>query len=110
MKTRVLLALLVAVLCSPAFAEDSAPTAGPLRLQAAFELFPLGSSRDTIQGHTGTTDKAVAYGFSTTFDIAVGRYVRLGVAPRVILNVRSSSADAADPEDRELDLRVQLAA
>src|SRR5215831_15334029 len=103
MKTRIL-ALPVALLCSPAFAEDVAPTAGPLRLEAAFELLPMGSARGTVLGTTVTTDTVVAYGISTTFDAAVGRYLRLGVAPRLIFNVKSSDSNANDTADKELDL------
>jgi hypothetical protein len=115
MKTQMTLAVatLGALVCAPAFADDGISTTGTdskIAVQAQFEVLPIGSAKGTIADTSTSTDTAVAYGISGTFEYALTPYLSLGVAPRLVLHVISDEATAEDTSDKELDLRARLRA
>jgi opacity protein-like surface antigen len=95
---------------SSAFAQDygTSTAGGPpkLTVQAQAELMPLGSVSGTTGGITVGTDTAVAYGVSAGVDYAVTPYLRVGVAPRLVLNVKSHYP--MDHAGKEIDLRARV--
>jgi opacity protein-like surface antigen len=99
-----------ALLSSSAFADDQVSTSASskMRVQAQFELLPVGSGKGTLGGISMTTDTEVAYGISGAFDYALTPYLSLGVAPRLVFNVKSKDAASQDSADKELDLRARI--
>jgi opacity protein-like surface antigen len=100
----------VALLSSPAFADDSVSTTASdskMRVEAQFELLPLGSAKTTVGAMSASNDTAVAYGISGAFDYAVMPYLSIGVAPRLVLNVKPSDSQG-DSSDKEIDLRARV--
>jgi Outer membrane protein beta-barrel domain len=95
----------------PTFAEDgSASTttaARRMRAQAQLELLPRGTLRSTLGNATNIADAAVAYGIAGAFDHAVTSYLRVGVSPRLVLNIAASN-DQSDDADKEIDLRARV--
>jgi opacity protein-like surface antigen len=100
------------LLSSSAFAQDGGayPTtdASKVTVQAQVELLPLGSERATIGNISLNTDTAVAYGISGAVDYAVTPYLRIGVAPRLVLNVKSDDPMTEDSADKQIDLRARI--
>lgn len=113
MKSRMILAgtTLGMLISSSVFAEDignSASGAAPrMRVQAQVELLPIGSGKATMANLSTTHDTALAYGVSGMFDYALTPYLSIGVAPRLVFNVKPDDADG-DSADKELDLRARL--
>ena len=104
-------ATLGTLLSSSAFADDesiSASAAAPrMRAQAQVELLPLGTGKQTLGDASMSRDAAVAYGISAGFDYAITPYLSIGVAPRLLLNVKPSDQDGGT-SDKELDLRARV--
>lgn len=96
---------------SPAFADDRITAeAARFQVQAQIELLPLGSMTAQLdEGGTLKTDSAVAYGVCGMVDYALTRYLRIGVAPRVIRNVTTANAPPQQHADSEIDLRLRVA-
>jgi opacity protein-like surface antigen len=115
MKARIILAAgtLGALISSSAFAEGedtagrSAPASG-MRAAAQVEMLPLGSGKTTSDGSSMSRDTATAYGVTAMFDYAINPYLSVGVAPRLLLNVKSSDASAGETANKELDLRARI--
>jgi opacity protein-like surface antigen len=102
----------VALLSSPAFADDSISTNASdskMRVEAQFELLPLGSAKETTAGISVSGDTAVAYGISGAFDYAVMPYLSIGVAPRLVLNVKGKDNETGNSSN-EIDLRARIRA
>jgi opacity protein-like surface antigen len=101
------------LLSSSAFADDesiSASAAAPrMRAQAQFELLPLGTGKQTLGNQSMSQDTAVAYGISAAFDYALTPYLSVGVAPRLVLNVKPSEQQGGTT-DKEIDLRARILA
>jgi opacity protein-like surface antigen len=115
MKTRIILATgtLATLLSAPAFAEDGVATgaAAPrLSAQAQIELLPSGSASASVGSNTISTDTAVAYGVSGMLDYAVTPNISIGVAPRLVLNVKASDAADRDGSGKQIDLRARVLA
>jgi opacity protein-like surface antigen len=113
MKIRMILAAgtLGTLLSSSVFADDesiSASAAAPrMRAQAQVELLPLGSGKQTLGGMSFSRDTALAYGISAAFDYAITPYLSVGVAPRLVLNVKPSDQEGGTT-DKEIDLRARV--
>lgn len=104
---------LATLFAAPAFAQESAaPAASDSKLsaQAQVEVLPLGSAEATIGDMSMSSDAAVAYGVSGMFDYAITPNLSIGVAPRLLLNVRAADAAPEDKAGKELDLRARLLA
>jgi opacity protein-like surface antigen len=99
------------LLSSSAFADDesiSASAAAPkMRAQAQFELLPLGTGKQSIGGQSMSQDAALAYGISAAFDYAVTPYLSVGLAPRLVLNIKPSDQEGGTT-DKEIDLRARV--
>ena len=117
MNVRIILAAgsLGVVMSSAAFAQDqdgggSAGAAAPAKLSAAaqIEMLPMGSGKTSINGESMSKDTAFAYGVSAKFDYAINPYFSVGLAPRLVLNVKAT--DGTDDEaGKQYDLRARLA-
>lgn len=114
MKTRMFLVAgsLGMLMSTAAFAEDESTsvtaTSSRMRAQAQFELLPLGSGDQTLAGASMSRDTALAYGISAGFDYAVLPYLSIGVAPRLVLNVKPKEAADGTDADKEVDLRARI--
>jgi outer membrane protein W len=118
MNTRIILALALAagtlgtLLSSSAFAQESgsSTTATPskMRVAAQVEVLPVGTGKTTIADTSMSSDAAVAYGISGTFDYALTPYLSIGAAPRLILNVTPDDADDDVDADKAIDLRARI--
>jgi hypothetical protein len=99
------------VVSSSAFAQDygTSTAGGPpkLTVQAQAELMPLGSASASMNGSSVGIDSAVAYGVSAGVDYAVTPYLRVGAAPRLVLNVKSDDP-MVDRAGKEIDLRARI--
>jgi opacity protein-like surface antigen len=98
---------------SAAFAQEEAGGIGDaaahkLSASAQFELLPAGSGKTTVNGESMSRDAAVAYGITAMFDYAINPYFSVGVAPRLMLNVKPSDAAAGEDADKEVDLRARI--
>src|SRR5512140_182988 len=115
MKVRRMLAIgaLGAWFSSPSFADEasvSATTAAPkMRVQAQFELLPMGSAKGHIADMATTTDLAVAYGITASFDYALTPYLSIGASPRLVFNLIADPANG-DTADKALDVRACIRA
>jgi len=116
MKARMILAVgtLATLMSSSAFAEDAAPSgsadSSKLRLAAQFEVLPLGSAKASAGGVSAPSqDTALAYGVSAALDYAVMPYLSIGLAPRLVFNVKADDS-SSDSADKELDLRARVQA
>jgi opacity protein-like surface antigen len=114
MKTHMILVTgtLGTLLSAPAFAGDDgvapAPVDSKLSVAAQFELLPLGSAKTTINDQSMSTDAAVAYGISGMLDYAITPNISVGVAPRLVFNVKASDAPSGENAGKQLDLRGRL--
>ena len=113
MKIRMILAAgtLGTLLSTSAFADDesiSASAAAPrMRAQAQVELLPLGSGKQTLGDLSMSNDTALAYGISAAFDYAITPYLSVGVAPRLVLNIKPDDQEGGTT-DKEIDLRARV--
>jgi hypothetical protein len=111
MKTRIVLTTLASVCfaATAAFAQAIHSTAAvpvKLRAQAQLELLPTGTTKVSGGDASMSVDNATAFAIAAAFDFSASKYVTLGVAPRMILNVNSS--DSTGGSSKELDLRLRL--
>jgi len=116
MKARIMFVAgtLGAMMSSAAFAQEPGAAAGDaavpkLSVAAQVEMLPTGSGKTTVNGASMSQDTAVAYGVTAMFDYAINPYLSVGVAPRLVLNVKPSDAAAGVDANRELDLRARIA-
>lgn len=106
---------LVAAMSTAAFAQEmeignQAP-ATKMRAGAQLEMLPMGSLEVPLgDGASVSADTAVAYGVSATFDYAVTPFLSVGVAPRLILNIKGEDTDGDSDAFKELDLRARVLA
>jgi len=105
------LGTLGALASSSAFAEEGAELAThatpAMRVSAQVEVLPFGSAKTSGgQVTPSSTDTAVAYGITGGFEYAVTRYLSVGAAPRLVLNVTPKDASSMDKAEKELDLRA----
>jgi hypothetical protein len=99
----------VALLSSPAFADEqisASASDSKMRIEAQFELLPLGSAKTTNDGESTSNDAAMAYGISGAFDYALTPYLSLGVAPRLVFNVKGKDASDEESASKQIDLRA----
>jgi opacity protein-like surface antigen len=100
------------MMSSAAFAQEAGgmgdAAAHKLSASAQFELLPVGSGKVTVNGDSMSQDTAVAYGITAMFDYAINPYLSVGVAPRLMLNVKASDAPEGESGDKELDLRARI--
>jgi len=112
--TGVLGSLLGSLLAPAAFAQEEgqlAAATSKISAQAQFELLPAGSAAMSAGGVSVSTDTAVAYGVTAMLDYAVTPYLSIGIAPRLVLNVKSDSSDGmngAVSAGKEIDLRARV--
>lgn len=83
---------------------SAAPATG-WRAQAQFEMLPMGSGTLTFNDQSSTADVATAYGITGMVDYAINRYLSVGIAPRLVLNVKGTDAMDAG---KEIDLRARV--
>jgi hypothetical protein len=114
MKTHITSLTLVAsslLLTATAFADEAITSRvePKIAVGAQVELLPLGSFH-LASGQLSRNDSAeIAYGVSGTFDYALHRYLSIGFAPRLVMNVIAK--DVANPDAaQQVDLRVRLKA
>jgi outer membrane protein W len=114
MMTRMFLAAgaVGALFSSSAFAEDGVSASASdskMRMEAQFELLPTGSGKTSAGGLSMTQDTAVAYGISAAFNYAITPNISIGVAPRLVLNVKPKTDSSTNTDsNKEIDLRAQL--
>jgi len=117
MKSRLILAAgsVATLVSSSAFAQDggvSATAEAPkMTVAAHVEVLPVGSAKLSTQGISDSQDTAVAYGISGSFDYALTRYLSIGVAPRLVLNIKPNQDNPGTTDTKageELDLRAQI--
>jgi outer membrane protein W len=117
MKAQMILAAstLATLVSSSAFAEEAgtgiADPSSKMRAFAQVEVAPTGSADSKLDGVAsdgGADDAAVAYGISGGFDYALHKYLSVGVAPRLLLNVKADQAGDNVKAGKEIDLRVRL--
>lgn len=115
MKARMMFVVgsLATLASSSAFAEESSTSltaeAPKMRLAAQVEVLPSGSADEKVGGVSANADMAVAYGISAGFDYAVHKYFSIGVAPRLLLNVKPDGDDGDDVDaNKAIDLRARL--
>jgi opacity protein-like surface antigen len=115
MKARIMFAagILGAMVSSSAFAQEQEGAVGdaaPRKLSAAaqVELLPMGTGKTTFEGESMSHDTATAYGITAMFDYAINPYLSVGVAPRLVLNVKASDAVAGQDAGKEVDLRARI--
>jgi hypothetical protein len=122
MKTPLVLGISLAtsLVASAAFAQD-APAGNVSReteraskrvsLGAQIELLPYGQISGGNDSNTINEDAAFAYGVGANLDFHLNRYLSIGLAPRMILNVTTKDQDA-DQEDqdalKQVDARVRV--
>jgi opacity protein-like surface antigen len=96
---------------SPAvFAQDSGGAAADpskITVQAQMEMLPLGSMSASAGGLSISTDTELAYGVSAGVDYAVTPYLRIGAAPRLVLNVKADGS-MSESSGKEIDLRARI--
>lgn len=116
MNARIMFAVgtLGALVSSAAFAEEqdgvaSGAAARKLSASAQVELLPMGSGKTTFNGESMSQDAAVAYGVGAVVDYAINPYLSVGVAPRLVLNVKSSDAQDGEDASKQVDLRARIA-
>lgn len=107
----------VSLLASSALAQEPSSStataaASKMSVGAQFELLPLGSAKATIEDQEfDSEDTAVAYGISAAFDYALTPFLKIGAAPRLILNVAPADDDGEEMDsDTAIDLRLRLLA
>jgi hypothetical protein len=98
----------------PAFADEACTctTTGPPRIgaQAQIELLTQGSSTYTLAADPPlTVDLATAYAISGVLDYAFTSFLRVGVAPRLILAIKEDGFATA-PTNKAVDVRVRIRA
>jgi hypothetical protein len=111
MKTRI--AMVVVALGSLAATsvhaqEASVATEAPakkMRVGAQLELVPAGSLETNVLGRSQSTDTAFAYGIGGSLDYDLTPMISIGVAPRLVFNLKGD-ADGAEAA-KELDLRAR---
>jgi hypothetical protein len=113
MNARIILAAgtLGTLLSSSAFADDGVTAtadAPKMSTQAQFELLPVGSASAKLNGQSQSHDTEIAYGISAGFDYALAPFLSVGVAPRLVFNVKSKDAAAGTKADKEIDLRARV--
>jgi opacity protein-like surface antigen len=107
------LGAMISMMSSSAFAQGqeggagAAPATG-LRAEAQFEVLPMGSGKTTFEGQSVTADTATAYGITGIVDYAINPYLSIGVAPRLVLNVKSTDAGDDTDASKEIDLRARI--
>lgn len=114
--TVLVVGILGALLSTPAFAGDlgaaAAPSPSRLRVQAQVEVLPTGSeslNADTPNGTSSLSmDADVAYGITGMIDYDLTPYLAVGVAPRLVLNVKVNDPAFRDRAGEELDLRAHV--
>ena len=104
MRNWLVLGVLVS-LSSTAFAEDAPLVDKKLQAGIGLELLPIGELKFEYNGDSETTDTEMAFGIAPFLDYAVGPNISLGVAPRLLFNVKGEDGDEAA---KQLDLRVRL--
>jgi hypothetical protein len=80
-------------------------------LGAQIELLPYGQISGGTDSATIDSDAAFAYGVAANLDFHVNRYLSIGLAPRMILNVTSKDADDDQEDDdalKQVDARVRV--
>jgi hypothetical protein len=99
-------------LLSPlAIADDGVPTTNLRRIgvQAQLEVLTQGSAT-YVQGEPPlTVDFATAYAISGVLDYAFTPYLRIGLAPRLILHVKDDGYPT-NPVNKALDVRARVRA
>lgn len=119
MNTRIFTALLstaaLTALTSTALAEEagsvSASASSKMRVQAQVEMLPVGDVEIGVDDQSQSYDAELAYGISAAFDYAVTPYLSVGVAPRLVLNVRPDGSEFEDDDaGKQLDLRARVLA
>jgi len=119
MSSRMILAAgsLATLISSSAFAQEGGVSgtaeAPKMTVAAQIEVLPVGSAKLSAPGvaDVPSSDTAVAYGISGSFDYALTRYLSIGVSPRLVLNVKDNTdnADGTSSEaGKQLDLRAQI--
>jgi hypothetical protein len=110
----VLLALSISVAASAAALAQAPPSvAGGLatapigRMRLSFSLVPapLGSFSTNVLGSDMSFDTAIAFGLRPAFDFSINDYFFVGIAPQLMLNVKSEDEDDAG---KALDLMVRV--
>jgi hypothetical protein len=99
------------MLSSLAIADDSSPTTNPrsVGVQAQLELLTRGSATYTQGEPPLTVDFATAYAISGVLDYALTPYLRIGLAPRLILHVQDDR-QPTNPVNKALDVRARIRA
>jgi opacity protein-like surface antigen len=115
MKAQMMIAAgsLLALCSSSAFAQEAgteaADASAKMRVTAQLEMSPTGSVSGSAMGmDLGSDDTKIAYGVSAGFDYALNKYLSVGVAPRLMLNVITDNADDGAEAAKEVDLRARL--
>jgi hypothetical protein len=97
---------------SSAFAQEggaaSTATSAKMRVSAQVEVLPVGTGKATIADTSMSSNAAVAYGISGTFDYALTPYLSIGASPRLVLNVATDDDGDGSDADKELDLRARI--
>ena len=95
----------------PAFADESSTTPGPPRIgvQAQLELLTRGSATYMQAAPPLTVDFDTAYAISGMLDYALTSFLRVGVAPRLILHVKDAGSPT-NSANRAVDVRARIRA
>lgn len=114
MELRLVIAVGAACCLSPSLglADDACTctTAGPPRIgaQAQLELLTLGSATYTpVSEPPLMADYATAYAISGVLDYAFTSYLRIGVAPRLVLHVKDDRFPT-NPTSKAVDVRMRV--
>jgi hypothetical protein len=95
---------------TPSFAQEAMVTAtAPPKLNAGLRLMmlPGGDVRAEIAKISIHADLAFAFGLSPYFDVALSRYVFLGLGPEFLFNVKVDGQDSASSTIINTNLRLK---
>ena len=92
---------------TPTLATDTElGDASRMRLGIVLSPMPLGS----FKSNDSSADTAFAFGVMPTFDLGIGQFLFVGLAPQFIFNVKGKDSPDGTDAAKELDLRARIGA
>jgi hypothetical protein len=91
---------------TPTVSDTSLGDTSRMRLGIVLSPMPVGTFKTKVAGTEISDDLKFAFGIMPTFDLGIGQFLFVGLAPQFIFNVKGkdSTGDAA----KELDLRARV--
>jgi hypothetical protein len=97
---------------TPTVSDTSLGDTSRMRLGLVLSPMPVGTLKSEILGTEVSTDTSFAFAIMPTFDVGLGQFLFVGLAPQFIFNVKGKDDEGSGDDDaaRELDLRARVGA